>query len=180
MSREDFNHYRVLGGELKQAIVKFREDVQDASLTAAGVCKMCGAEGTIAAFKTTGLRFKNDKCPEGWRKIGLDDLDKRPYFMPYRRSKAGKEIYDQISSIPVPSRRDLSVAICGVDRFFVGFDASSGGFKIGSAYAVTRNKVTYVGIPKCEEMPSGFKLLDDHEPMPLSEVYALIEDEVAA
>ena len=97
--------YFLAHGKSETKVREFFTKRQAAMIAADDIAKEVGGNGTVGAYRISGILFK-DGAPEGWTKKGVS-TDGQYYYMPLRRSKAGKALCQRISSIRIPGASDL-------------------------------------------------------------------------
>lgn len=97
--------YYLAHGDSEAKVRDFFTKRQAAIIAANDMAKEVGGNGTVGAYRISGIVFK-DGAPEGWTEKGTS-TDGQRYYMPLRRSKAGKALCQRLAQIRIPAASDL-------------------------------------------------------------------------
>ena len=97
--------YFLAHGESEKKVRDFFARRLDALREASELAKSLGGDGTVGSRRVSGVIFKGGK-PEGWAEKGVTSTGER-YYMPLRKSKAGKALAARISSLRIPDGMEL-------------------------------------------------------------------------
>lgn len=152
--------YYLAGGESEQKVREFfkrRADIHD-QIIALG--KELG--GTPIANGRTVSGFAFDECPDGWRKAGWTPKG-GDYFLPVRRSKAGKELYKRIEAFRIPDAHEIH-SMFSNDGGVWGEMSVRGGFPIYYITAEISKGKVIIHVPEKSDLePPESKLLKNSE-----------------
>lgn len=95
-----------LAAENDEEIVKAFFVGRDAAFAAAReIAAKHGGAAVTQGWSMAGVVFDGE-VPAGWRRVD-STADGKPYYLPERRTKAGKEAHKEISSIRIPGASEL-------------------------------------------------------------------------
>ena len=97
--------YFLASGESVEKVRKFFEARSAAISSAQALAAEVGGTGPAVSWAMVGVFFEGS-APDGWTSKGVS-MDGAKYYMPLRRSKAGKELCKRMATIRVPSAADL-------------------------------------------------------------------------
>lgn len=128
-----------------------------------------GATCAVFGSHLAGVLFEG-KAPAGWTEKGRTSKGER-YFMPLRKSKAGKELAQRLSAIRIPDTVELH-SMFSTDGGHI--DAVGASFAIHYISAeITKGKVIV-------SVPAGMDFVPpDTAPLKMSEYWAIKEGEPA-
>ena len=178
MSRELYDHYIPECGPFLEGYKKYFDEVKSSAAVRSLLLEKIGAKNVIQAHvKIVGVQFENDTPPDAtWRNVGKC-AHRKPFFMPYQRSKAGKSLHKEISNLPTVDKRSLMSYLTadGSAEVMLPPTDNSLGFRIMTAYGGKIGGRNLVGIPK-NANGTPIPVLDGARPIPLSDVYKMIEE----
>lgn len=133
------------------------------------LAKSLGADCAVFSSRVGGVVFSG-KAPDGWAKKGIT-TEGTPYWMPLRKSKAGKELAERLTAICIPDGRELHSLFSSAGGHFAMI---GGSFAIHYISAeITKNKVII-------SVPDGLDFTPpDATPLKMSEYWAIKEGEAA-
>lgn len=97
--------YYLAQGQDEEIVRQFFKERDDAFSKTKEIAAKFGGHPVTQGWRMAGIVFDGG-APSGWKR--KDSLsDGRPYFMPERRSKAGKEAHAEIRSVSIPGASEL-------------------------------------------------------------------------
>ena len=97
--------YFLASGKDEEKVRTFFEERQAGFKAANDLAEEFGGVAVSRGPFMCGVAFP-DGAPEGWREIGRTG-DRKPYYLPVRRSKQGKDRFDRIKQIRIPGASEL-------------------------------------------------------------------------
>lgn len=171
MATADRRYYLAEGRD--EEIVKEFFTRRDAAFRAAReVAAKHGGAAVTQGWNMAGVSF-TDEPPAGWKRIG-STADGKSYYLPERRSKAGKETLKEIRAIRIPGASNLHSEFANDGGVF-GEGGPRGGFYI---HYITAEIVS----GKCIiQVPEKMDFHPPHSrPLKQSEYWQIIEDAKSA
>ena len=157
--------YFLAHGESETKVREFFTKRQAAIIAANDMAKEVGGTGTVGAYRVSGILFK-DGPPEGWTQKGTS-TDGQRYYMPLRRSKAGKALCQRIAAIRIPAASDLHSEF-----------STDGGHMASAGLGITINYISaeMVRGKAIISVPNGMDFVPpDSTPLKMSEYWAIKE-----
>jgi hypothetical protein len=127
MSSLNYRYYLAKGRD-EQTVREFFRSRDEAFAQARAIAEKHGGEAVTRGRTMCGVVF-NGEVPDGWKREGSTG-DSRAYYMPLRRSKAGKEIAKEIGSVSIPGAIDLHSKLSPNEGSVFGDAGPNGGFFI--------------------------------------------------
>lgn len=161
--------YFLAHGESEAKVRDFFERRTTAIREANDLAKSVG--GTCAVFSSyvSGVMFDGN-APEGWTHKGYT-TDGGKYWMPLRKSKAGKELAKRLTAIRIPGAMDLHGALSSEGGYLAG---SGTGFALHWISAEIAKGKAIISVPAGMDFTPP-----ESTPLKMSEYWAIKEGEAA-
>ena len=170
MSKPD-RKYFLAGGESERKVRDFFRRRQDGFREANAIADEVGGSGAAVGYGVAGIVFEGE-VPKGWARKGTTK-DGAAYFLPVRRSKAGKALFSRIREVRVPEARDLHSQLCQHREAVTG-PGVHGGIAIHYVSAEIVGDRAVISVPDQMDFTPP-----DSKPLKMSEYWALKEEQDA-
>ena len=167
-------------GDLRTAIDTWRAKADEAATLHKTFAAEFGADHTCSTGHHIAGLIWNDpgKVHAGWKLAKAKMADGNPYWVPDRKTKAGRDAVKRMHALPVARSNLLTQLICGVTLIFTGRDNPRGGMSLGGCSLEIFDGSDVVGIPNVYEGETSrpHTIPKDARRLKLSEYHAMKED----
>ena len=156
--------YFLAHGESEKKVREFFAKRGEAFTQANAIAKEVGGDRPAVGHRISGITFK--AVPHGWTEKGRTG-DGIPYYLPLRKSKAGKELASRIEAVRIPGAVDLHSEF-----------TRDGGHLSSEGLGITINYISaqIIGGKAVITVPNGMDFVPpDCTPLKTSEYWALKE-----
>jgi len=167
-------------GDLRTAIDTWRAKAEEAAALHKAFADEFGAQGACSTgYHIAGLLWRDhSEVASGWKLSKSKLSDGGPYWVPDRKTKAGREARKRMDALPVARSNLLTQLICGDTMIFTGRDNPRGGMSLGGCSLEIFCGIDVVGIPNvyAGEKVEPHTVPKDARRLKLSEYHAMKED----